>query len=124
MFQHQLVFGCVIGSKSRGTADTCPFSSQQLLDDAETGFSFVLVLGMQDSRDPAEAQDRRLTAEPSAGFSVSHVVYVAVHFLVIGFWLTRRNIKSRRVLEVSAGGENCDDADLVARLNSQRTSQI
>lgn len=46
----------------------------------------MLVLGMQDSRDPAGAQDRRLTAEPRAGFSVSHVVCVAeIHFF--GDWV-------------------------------------
>lgn len=71
------VFGCVFGSKWRETAGTCPFSSQQRLDDTETTcFSFVLVLGMQGSGDPAEAQDRRLTTEPTAGSSASRVVRV------------------------------------------------
>lgn len=87
--------------------------------------SFVLVLGMQDSRDPAEAQDRRLTAEQIAGFSASPIVCLAeIHFLVTAFCLKLRIIESGSVLEVSANGEDYEDAHLVATLNSQRTSQI
>lgn len=91
-----------------GTAGTCPPSSQQRLDDAETRLSFVLVLGMQDSA------DSRLIA----GFSASRV-----HFLVIALCLKWRNIKSGSVFEVSADGET-ENADLVAGLNSPRTFQI
>lgn len=69
-------------------------SSQQRLDDAETCFWLVLVLGMQDSGDPAEVPGRRLTAEPTAGFLASPVVCVAeIHFLVICVLSQTENIK-------------------------------
>lgn len=45
----------------------CPFPSQQRLDHTETArVSLVLVLGMRGSEDPAEVQDRGLTAGFSA----------------------------------------------------------